>query len=401
MRLLIYGGSFNPPHRGHVYALRQAAEVLSPDRILVIPAGIPPHKILADGSPDPDTRLELCRLAFSAVPGAEVSDLELRREGKSYTVDTLREIRGREPEAEIFFQVGTDMLLSMENWFEFREIFSLCDLAALPRNEGDLPVLREVIARFQRQYGETVRLIPRLPLPMDSTSLRALLPERGGRDRLDEKVYAYIIRRRLYGAKPELAWLREQVKPFLKPKRYLHTLGCEQEAAALARRWGAAEDDASEAALLHDITKRLSAEEQLRLCGEYGILLDDVEKETPELLHARTGAYLARERFGVPEEIFQAISSHTTGRPGMSLLEKIIWLADTIEPTRDYPGVEKLRSLAMEDLDLALIEALRRSLELIKSRGHVCHPRTAATLDWLLDNKNGTNRKDEENADFL
>ena len=93
MRLLIYGGSFNPPHRGHVDALRTAAEHLRPDEILVIPAGIPPHKTLSEDSPSPEQRLRLCQLAFREIPGVQISDLELRREGKSYTVDTLREIR--------------------------------------------------------------------------------------------------------------------------------------------------------------------------------------------------------------------------------------------------------------------------------------------------------------------
>ena len=89
MRLLIYGGSFNPPHLGHTDALRTAAEHLSPDRILVIPAGIPPHKTLADGTPSPEDRLRLCRMAFGSVPGAEISDMEIRRKGKSYTSETV------------------------------------------------------------------------------------------------------------------------------------------------------------------------------------------------------------------------------------------------------------------------------------------------------------------------
>ncbi len=387
MRLLIYGGSFNPPHLGHTDALRTAAEHLSPDRILVIPAGIPPHKTLADGTPSPEDRLRLCRMAFGSVPGAEISDMELRREGKSYTVDTLRQIRREEPEAEIFFLVGTDMLLYMEQWYEFREIFSLCDLAALPRDEGDLPALQEAVDHLRQTYGEVVTLIPKTPLPMASTSLRADLPERKGRERLAENVYSEIIRCRMYGAKPDLDWLRERVEPFLKPKRFAHTLGVEETAVRLARRWGADPGDAAEAALLHDISKKCSVEEQLRLCEKYDIMLDTFEREAPQLLHARTGAYLARELFGVSDEIFQAISWHTTGRPGMGTLEKIIWLADAIEPGRDYPGVDRLRALAEEDLDAALAEGLRRTLSHVGESGGCVHPRTEETLRFLIAGK--------------
>ena len=383
MKVLIYGGSFNPPHLGHVDALRTAAEHIRPDRILVIPAGIPPHKTLAEGSPTAEQRLKLCQLAFQDIPGAEVTDLELRREGKSYTVDTLRELRQRMPEAELFFLVGTDMLLYMEHWFQFQEIFALCTLAALPRNEGELPALQEAVDHLLRTYEEEVMLIPKAPLPMDSTTLRSDLPRRGGADRLPEAVYREIIRQRLYGAQPDLDWLRQQVDPYMKPSRIPHIRGCEREAARLALGWGEREDLAAEAGILHDITKKLTGEEQLRLCEKYGIMTDNLEREMPSLLHARTGAYLARDLFGVSDEVFDAIAWHNTGRPGMARLEKILWLADYTEPTRDFPGVEDVRQLTSRDLDAALETALEMTLSHIRSTGGKIHPRTEETLNWL------------------
>ncbi len=388
MRLLIYGGSFNPPHLGHVDALRTAAEHIRPDRILVIPAGIPPHKVLAEGSPAAEERLRLCELAFGDVPGAEVTDLELRREGKSYTVDTLRELRQTFPEAELFFLVGTDMLLYMEKWHQFREIFDLCTLAALPRNEGELDELRAAVEYLLQTYDEEVMLIPKAPLPMDSTTLRADLPCRKGRERLTEAVYAEIIRLRLYGAQPELDWLREQSEPYLKPTRVPHVRGCEKEAERLAARWGEREDLAAEAGILHDITKKLSGEEQLRMCEKYGIMADIFEREMPALLHARTGACLARELFGVGDAVYDAIAWHNTGRPGMSALEKILWLADFIEPTRAFPGVDRVRELAYRDLDGALMMALEMTLEHVRRSGGTIHPRTEETLNWLRSEDN-------------
>ena len=254
MRLLIYGGTFNPPHLGHIDALSCAAASLSADRCIVVPAGIPPHKALAEGSPTAEERLRLCELAF---PDADVTPMELRREGKSYTVDTLREISRGNPGAELYFLVGTDMLLYMEQWYEFRSLFSLCTLAALPRADGDLAEIEWYAAYLRETYGARIEIIAKTPLPMDSTALRAALPRRGGTDRLCDAVYSEIIRCRLYGAKPDLAWLRGKTDAYLKPTRIPHVRGCEETAARLALRWGEDPEDAAEAGILHDITKKI------------------------------------------------------------------------------------------------------------------------------------------------
>ena len=380
MRLLIYGGTFNPPHLGHADALSCAAEALGADRSLVVPAGIPPHKALAEGSPSAEERLRLCKLAFQE---ANVTPMELQREGKSYTVDTLREISRENPGAELYFLVGTDMLLYMEQWHEFREIFSLCTLAALPRADGDLAEIERYAAYLRSTYRARIEIIPKTPLPMDSTALRAALPQRGGADRLCDAVYSEIIRCRLYGAKPDLAWLRHKTDAFLKPTRIAHVRGCEETAARLARRWGDDPENAAEAGILHDITKKLSTDEQLRLVEKYGIVLDDADIAAPQTLHALTGAWFSREHFGVPDNIFSAIEWHTTGRAGMTTLEKIVYLADFIEPTRDFPGVERVRTSAFEDLDRAMIEALQMSMDVVVRRGAVPHPRSAEALRWL------------------
>lgn len=380
MRLLIYGGTFNPPHLGHIDALSCAAASLSADRCIVVPAGIPPHKALAEGSPTAEERLRLCELAF---PDADVTPMELRREGKSYTVDTLREISRGNPGAELYFLVGTDMLLYMEQWYEFRALFSLCTLAALPRADGDMAEIERYAAYLRKTYGARIEIIAKTPLPMDSTALRAALPQRGGTERLCDAAYSEIIRCRLYGAKPDLAWLRGKTDAYLKPTRIPHVRGCEETAARLALRWGEDPEDAAEAGILHDITKRLSDDEQLRLAEKYGIVLNAADLAAPKTLHALTGAWFAREHFGVPDNIFSAIEWHTTGRAGMAALEKIVYLADFIEPTRDFPGVQDVRMLAFADLNAAMIRALQMSMDEVKRRGASPHPRSAEALRWL------------------
>ena len=124
MKICIYGGSFNPPHLGHTAALRAVRAAIEPDVTLVIPDRIPPHKELTPGSPEPSERLLMTMLAFSSEPGVEVSDMELHRSGKSYTVDTVRELRDCNPDAELYLVVGTDMLTTFEQWHDYRALLA-------------------------------------------------------------------------------------------------------------------------------------------------------------------------------------------------------------------------------------------------------------------------------------
>ena len=383
MRLCIYGGSFNPPHLGHVAAVRAAQSALPLDEVRLMPAAIPPHKQLAAGSPSPEARLALCRLAFGELPGVTVSDLELKREGKSYTVDTVRALRATEPDAELYLLVGTDMLATFEEWYCFEEILASVTLLATARDEGELETVQRSAEHLRRTYGAKVVVIETPPLPVSSTQIRRLLRDRHGAEFLPEAVYARIIQERLYEAKPSLDYLREQSYPLLQPRRVAHVWGCEHEARRLAARWGADVLDAAEAGILHDITKKFSLSEQLLLSEKYGIINDTIEIGNPKLLHAKTGAAMSRDLFGVPAHIESAIRWHTTGHEDMTLLEKIIYLADYIEPTRDFPGVEKLRALAYSDLDAAMVLGLEMSLQELHDLGVKPHPNTVSALRWL------------------
>ena len=382
MRLAFYGGSFNPPHPAHVRACRLAYESLKPDKLLVIPAATPPHKPLPDGSPDANERMELTRIAFRDFPEAEVSDMELRREGRSYSSDTVKELRREYPDAELVMIMGTDMLLSFEQWHEWEYILSECSLAVLPREEGDIAGISREAERLRSRNGARIYVLDVAPLPMSSSGMREMLVNRRGADELDGGVYTRIIKTRDYGAKPQLDWLRERAYKFLKPTRVPHVAGCEHEAVKLAGRWGEDTGDAAEAGILHDITKKLSMAEQLNLAEKYGIVFDALERQNLKLTHAITGAALSREVFGVTDEVYGAIRWHTTGRPDMTLLEKLIYLADYIEPTRDFEGVEPLRALAYEDIDAAMALGLKMSLEELKAGGIVPHSATVEALRW-------------------
>ncbi|MCR5575881.1 MAG: nicotinate (nicotinamide) nucleotide adenylyltransferase [Oscillospiraceae bacterium] len=382
MRIAIYGGSFNPPHIGHVEAARSACEQLKPDRFLIIPTNIPPHKEMEENSPSPETRQEFARLAFRDIPGAEISDMEIRREGKSYTADTVDILRQRFPEDELCIVMGTDMFLSFKTWFRWQHLVEECTLAVLSREADDASEIAAFRSELARECGARVILMAHEPLPMSSTEIRRSLRLRQGAELVPEAVYARILQTGSYGAKAELSWLRAHSRPYLKPKRVKHVEGVEREAVKLARRWGEDADTAAEAGILHDITKSLPHEKQLKLCEKYGIMLEAAERETPALLHAITGAAFSRELFGISDAVYGAIRWHTTGKPEMSLLEKIVYLADYIEPTRDFEGIKKLRKLSFEDLDAAMALGLKMSLEEIRARGDEPFRDTVDACAW-------------------
>ena len=175
MRVGIYGGSFSPIHNGHVAAAKAFMEQMWLDLLYVIPAGIPPHK-QADGGADPWQRLRMCELAMEGMDGVIISDMEIRREGKSYTVDTLRALS--KADDRLFLLMGTDMLLSLDSWRDPETIFRLC-YPVYMRREGKDPVLDNrivsKIAEYQQKYGKVVRRIVGEPVPVSSTLVRERL----------------------------------------------------------------------------------------------------------------------------------------------------------------------------------------------------------------------------------
>ena len=393
MKIGIYGGTFDPIHRGHMAAAQTAAAMLKLDKLLLIPAGLPPHKVLSQGSASGEHRLEMTRLAADRlglkIP-VEVLDLEVEREGKSYTSDTLRTLKKQYPRDELWLLMGTDMFLTLHLWHEADVILSLANVCAFGRTEQDGEELfapqREHLASLSKVKITTITM-PGL-VEVSSTDIRARLAKGERPEELDESIYGYILRHGLYGTHADLkhlGWedLRACSYSMIRAKRIPHVRGCEEEAVRLAHRWGEDEDLARAAGILHDCTKYLTLEEQLSLCAKYGIILDDLEKVAVKLLHSKTGSAIARYEYGMPDRVCEAICWHTTGKPDMTKLEKILYIADYMEPTRDFDGVEKLRALVYKDLDAAVRLGLEMSVEELTERGVPVHPNTAEALRFL------------------
>ncbi|OCA91179.1 phosphohydrolase [Bacillus sp. FJAT-27225] len=184
---------------------------------------------------------------------------------------------------------------------------------------------------------------------------------------------------------------REQALAFVKghltEQRYIHTIGVMETAIMLAKKYNADTKKAELAAIFHDYAKFRPKNEMEKIIAENGFPQDLLDYN-PELWHAPVGAYLTRKEAGIhDEEILAAIRFHTSGRPGMSLLEKIIYLADYIEPGRKFPGVEETRIIAEENLDLALIQAVRNTIIFLMNRNQTVYPETFLTYNDLIKNR--------------
>lgn len=389
-RIGIFGGSFHPPHLGHILAAREFQKKLALDTLLLIPAGDPPHKTI--GKIPAAHRLEMTRLAAQDLEDAQVLDLELRREGRSYTADTVEALREQYPDDELFLLMGTDMFYTFGKWYQPERIVREVTLAVAHRDSDKREDLLRHAAELENTLGARVVFVENQFLPYSSTSVRAMLAFGCGAHYLAPQVLDYIRNNGLYLQGESLknlpfARLEEVSLSLHKTKRVAHVRGCSETAAALAEHYGADVTDARRAGILHDITKALTAEEQLQLAEDYQMPLSDFERGHPKLLHAKTGAVIAREIFGENAAVCDAITWHTTAKADLSLLGKIIYLADYMEPNRTLDGVEELRRLTWTDLDAALQRGLEMSLAHVLSTGAAVDPNSHAALCALKERK--------------
>lgn len=363
MRTGIYGGTFNPIHNGHIHILREFIVRLELDRVLVIPTGTPPHKLARELAPAAD-RLAMCELAAGEITEApvEVSDMETRREGKSYTVETLEALRTRYPEDRFFLLMGEDMFLTVDEWYRAGDILSTTTLCASPRSADGLSRLGEKAADLKARFGADCVVCPIPWVEVSSTRIREKIDEEQPLTGLvPESVAAYIKANGLYRLTYED--LERAVRPRLTEKRFCHSQCVAAAAAELAQRYGADPEKARLAGILHDVMKDTSGEEQLKIMEEAGIILDDAQLRLPNLWHAMAGAAFAERALGVTDpEILGAIRWHTSGRSGMTLLEKVLFVADYISADRDYPSVEQMREAARRSLEEAIVRGIAYTL---------------------------------------
>lgn len=388
-RIGIYGGSFNPPHVGHIRAAQWAVDTLGLSKMLLIPCNISPGKPECADKASNEQRLQMLRYAMADCEKLELCEMELQRGDVSYTCDTVTQLRKDYPDAELILCMGSDAFAHFESWKDPEIILQNVSLAVFNRGKRSDDVT-QVQTRLEAIGGKTY-VLDNPVTQISSTQLRRLLAFRCADPFLDPRVAAFIQRNNLYSTGKNyrhlpMEQLEQVVISLLKPNRVAHVLGCRDTAVKMARRWGADETDAARAGLLHDITKALDGPLQLTLCSEYGMILDDFSTQNPKTLHAVTGSMVAERIFGENKAVVDAIRWHTTGKANMNLLQKIIYVADYMEPNRDFPGVEQLRHLAFTDLDAALKLGLEMTVSVLLEQGREISPESKMAIGWLNSN---------------
>ena len=382
----IFGGSFDPPHVGHIRSAAYAAKTLGLTKLFLMPDRQTPGKPRPESGASDVQRVQMLTLAAAEEPCLEVSDLELTGGGLTY--ETVCTVSQNHPGAELYLLLGTDQFQKLPLWKNSENILKKVTVVALRRGDKKEAETLEKGKTALEALGGRALLLDNPVTAISSTQLRRLIAFGAGESFLHPKVFDYIRRERLYDSGADfknlpMEELQKVVVRLLNPNRVRHVLGCRDTAVELARRWGADERDAGRAGLLHDITKALDGPLQLTLCSAYGKMLDDFSRKYPKTLHALTGSLVARRIFGENEAVVSAIESHTTGKANMNLLETIIYVADYMEPNRDFPGVETLRAMAFSDIRGALKLGLEMTLEHLAEQGGEVSPASRQALAYL------------------
>ncbi len=375
MRIAVFGGSFDPPHLEHIRLAEAAVKELRLDTLFVMPAHTPPHKPWKQLAKD-ECRLEMCRIAFSQVENVQISDYETAQGGTSYTYLTCRHFKTLYPDAEIFWLVGTDMLRDFPTWKNPDEILSYVTLAVCGRNETQGWVEQEQEA-FKKRFGKEFVWLQYNASAVSSTKIRVLA---GAGMRLTpmttENVEEFILENGLYAV--------ENAKDALaleKQTRVRHSLRVAELAASRAYSLKIPERKAVEAALLHDCAKNLTADSPWL----QGFIMPSEWGDVPAAVaHQFQGAYVAQKLGAADEDVLNAVRYHTSARPNMSELEKLIFLADMLEEERAYEGVDELRRLFWkgDSLDECLEEALFQTLEFLKTKGGAIYALTQEAYEF-------------------
>lgn len=358
----IFGGSFDPIHYGHLILAEQMKELAGLDRVIFIPAHISPFKTAAKPTGGKH-RYEMVRMAIEGEPDFEVSDIEISSDEVSYTSNTMRKLSEQYGDsAKLYFILGSDSIMKLDKWHESDYLLKNFTFLAGLRKGYNAEEAMAKRNQLEADFGADVRLYDIPELEIASSDLRLRL--QGGKNLkyvIPDAVLEYINKHKLYTG------LIEELKAFARARendhRYKHTEGVVKAAKAYAKRYGADVFKAEVAAWFHD-----------------------TYKEAGPLGHGPKAAEEIQKQFGISDpDIINAIKYHTTNRPGMSTLEKVVKMADLLEENRDYPDAEKLRRAMTDDLDESMLLLLREEQKILIGRGQPYDPLTDEAVAWLED----------------
>ena len=370
----VFGGTFNPIHKAHIEVAIAAKEQLGLDFVLVMTGGNPPHKeseFIYDGK----IRHIMVKKALSGLDTLIPCDYEVNRSEYSYSVDTLKFLKGIYPDDEIYFIIGGDSYASFHKWYKPEEILKLCTLAVYKRNaQADESFFIKNNARVVYVEGKF--------LDISSTAIREDIE--ANKSLINKDVLDFISYYKLYKSNNE----EEILKSMLSPARYIHSVNVAKMCVELAGKWNVDRKTAHLMGMLHDIAKDIDKTIAIKMCDELNAQVDGIERTMPQLIHPKLGAELVKCYFNIKEGIItSAIRCHTVGKIGMNIYDKILFVADMCEEGRSFEGVEKIREEAFKDLDKAVVMCIDSTIAFTKRRGFFVHPMAYALRKELLSKK--------------
>ncbi|MCL2177690.1 MAG: nicotinate (nicotinamide) nucleotide adenylyltransferase [Firmicutes bacterium] len=395
----IFGGSFNPIHNEAVAMCLYVKNEFNLDKIIVIPTANAPHK---PNLTNDKHRLEMVRWAFLGVEGVEISTLEIDSQTTSYTADTLTKLKGQYKNDQLYYILGSDSAKSLKHWHKPEVILNLATLIVVNRadanneiNEADLTDLNtEILLSKQNPKANTkvntkaetkANTKPSILTSkykgtnISSTKVRAFLnlglePTTPPTNFIPQTVMDYITENNLYADYLDIS---QKVKQRLSADKFLHTAYTVACALELNAQTNLDPHKVFLSALLHDVAKQQAPEFNINSAADY----------KDKTAHADMGAKVASEVFGVTDtDILDAIRYHTTGRAGMQPLEKLIYVADKVEQTRDYPLNKHIRKTAYTNIDEAVKLIVKDQLKVLKQRAQPINPLSQQLYDSVFSN---------------
>lgn len=384
-KLAIMGGTFDPIHMGHLVTAEAVRHEFNIDEVLFIPTGNPPHKASLNIT-CAEQRYLMTVLATATNPYFKVSRMEIDREGRTYTVDTMKELKqiyGKE--VKLYFITGADAIHEILTWKNSEELLKICTFVAVTRPGYNKEQLLRQVEDLRLNYETSIQFLEVPALAISSSDIRRRVEEENPiRYLVTEAVESYIGKYRLYQkqvtfTEEVMQQMSAYVEEKLSEKRYAHTRGVVEMALELAKLHDVDTDKVFVGALFHDVAKELSEDQLKKLCQVLEIEIDVFEREHIDLAHGKVAAALLERDWNIhDQEILDSMRYHTVGRAEMTDIEKIIYLADMIELGRKpYPAMEKIRRLAKVDLNKAMYEALCASKNYVTNiLKQAIHPNT-------------------------
>ncbi len=368
----LYGGTFNPPHKEHINIAKNVVSELDLDLLIVIPSFISPHKIgveVANGL----QRLEMLKLAFQGEEKIIVSDYELCKKDVSYTYLTVEHFKNLYKYDELYFIMGSDMLENFPTWKNPEIIAKNVNMVLVQRVFDNIDT-KKIVENFTTKYHKPVITTKYLGQNCSSTSIRIKANlDLDFSTETTEEIYNYIVENSVYKKDEYYDFVCKK----LPEKRRKHTYGVILTAISLAKKLGADIKKCELSALLHDVAKYEDYKNYKNFKIDSGVC--------ENVIHQFLGEYILKTELGVTDsEILNSVKYHTTARANMSLIEKIIYVADLIEQGRNYDGVENLRQAVYNDFESGFKLCLEEVYKLLLKRGKLIYYLTKQAYEYYV-----------------